>query len=91
MNPLLKGYSISGELYCSSELHIHRAIRLHDQKPVLLKILPHEYPPIQEINRFKYEQSLLQRLESMALSKDPILEQFEHSAVLILEDQGGIP
>ncbi len=53
MKKIIDGYALIEKLYESSDSLIFRAKQDHDNAPVIIKILNHENPTQEELNRFK--------------------------------------
>ncbi|KYC38731.1 guanylate cyclase [Scytonema hofmannii PCC 7110] len=85
----IAGYQITTKLYESSKSLVYRGCRLSDKFPVILKVLKQEYPPPEEIARFKLEYEITRHLTVQGTVRAYSLEQYQHSLVMTVEDFGG--
>jgi serine/threonine protein kinase len=84
------GYRIINQLYAGSGTLVYRGIRETDQYPVVLKLLPEEYPSFAELVRFRNQYVIAQNLTLPTVVKPLALERYRQSYALIMEDVGGI-
>ncbi len=85
----IAGYQITTKLYESSKSLVYRGCRLSDKFPVILKVLKQEYPPPEEIARFKLEYEITRHLTVQGTVRAYSLDQYQHSLVMTVEDFGG--
>ncbi len=88
--PIISGYSITEQIYSSSQTIVYRGVRVKDQKPVVIKLMRIEYPTSQEIIKFRHQYFITQNLEIPGIIKSYSLENYGKSCALIMEDFGGI-
>ena len=87
---VLSGYLVEDKIYESDQTVVFRALREEDSKPVILKVLNHDYPSPAVLDRFRKEYSITRQLENDWVIKAYSLEKYETTLALILEDIGGI-
>ena len=85
----VQGYKNLQEIQEGATTIIYRGIREQDQKPVIIKILKHEYPSLEAITRLKHEYEITKNLERAGIIKPFSLENHQNGLALILEDFGG--
>lgn len=81
---------IKEKLYESPHSLIYRGIREKENKPVILKILQHNYPDPLTLSQFKQEYKILSKLNSSRIVRTYGIEKYQNTLVIILEDFGGI-
>ncbi|MEA5533919.1 AAA family ATPase [Crocosphaera sp. XPORK-15E] len=86
---LIHGYKIQEKIHESSQSLVYRAIREHDQLPVILKNLKQSHPDPITISQFKQEYKILDHLNLPGVIKTYGLEKYQNSLSIILEDFGG--
>ena len=72
------------------ETIVHRAIRVEDDYPVIVKFLKRDYPSFQELLQFRNQYTITKNLALPGVIKTYALENCGNSYALILEDFGGI-
>lgn len=85
----LPGYDIITCIYESAKTEVSRALRLHDQQPVILKQLKNPYPNTVERQRFQHSYELAQQLQLPALVAAYELIITPQRLIMVLEDFGG--
>ncbi len=85
----LSGYQIKEEIQANLRVAIYRGIRKRDGKSVIVKILPAEYPALEEITRLRQEYNIAHPLDCPGIVKAYSLEKYRNGFALILEDFGG--
>ncbi|WP_017719061.1 trifunctional serine/threonine-protein kinase/ATP-binding protein/sensor histidine kinase [Kamptonema formosum] len=85
----LSGYQIQEEIQANLRVAIYRGIRERDSKSVIVKILPAEYPALEEITRLRQEYNIAHPLDCPGIVKAYSLEKYRNGFALILEDFGG--
>jgi diguanylate cyclase (GGDEF)-like protein len=86
---ILSGYTVSNEIYKSTNSTIFRAVRNADQVPVVVKFINKEYPTDLECSYFLREYELTRKFSSDAIIKAYDFVKYNNSYALILEDFGG--
>ena len=85
----ISGYAISEKIYESRRSLIYRAQRKRDGLAVILKQLKNDYPPPEELARFRREYEMTCAIESEGVIKAYELIPYQHSLILVIEDFGG--
>lgn len=83
------GYHISEIIYESRHSLIYRAQRESDGLPVVLKQLKGEYPPPDELARFRREYEMTRTIQSSGIIEVYELLPYQHTLVIVVEDFGG--
>ena len=84
------GYRIDQEIHETEHSRIYRARRLVDSRSVILKTLKEEYPPLDEVVKYKREYEIACSLQTLpSVGKMLALEKAGHRLVLVLEDFQG--
>ncbi len=83
------GYQIKEQLYESAHSIIYRGRCTEDNRPVILKLLKHEYPTPEELARFRREYEMTRDVEIDGVIDVYALESSKNSLVMMLEDFGG--
>jgi predicted ATPase/signal transduction histidine kinase/tRNA A-37 threonylcarbamoyl transferase component Bud32 len=86
---LIPGYSQIQEIQSGLRTVIYRAYSKRTQQPVIIKILKAEFPPDQDIARFKHEYEIISALNISGIVKPYSLETYQNGLALVLEDFGG--
>ncbi len=86
----LAGYQILTQIYESFNSQVYQAIRLSDNRSVILKVLKQEYPTAQELTRYKQEYKTIRSLNFNGAIEAYGLEAYQKTLILILEDFGAI-
>ena len=84
-NYILKNKRFEGSRYA-----IHEGERKEDKKTVLLKFLKSDYPTHHDINRLKFEYSLLQKLKHNSILEVLDIIPFENSLRIVMEYPQGV-
>ncbi len=87
----LVGYCIKEQLYNGSKTLVYRAVREHDQKPVIIKLLKNPYPSFSELVQFRNQYTIAKHLNSSGIIQTYSLEPYKNGYGLVMEDMGGIP
>ncbi len=85
----LPGYHILETLQDGDATVVYRAQRQCDQRPVIIKLLKADYPPVELITRLKQEYRIPQRLDHPGIVPALSLENHQNHFALVLEDFGG--
>ena len=91
LNLTASGHQLIEMIDSTPHMVLYRACRLADNRPVLLKTLPAEYPGLTEITRLKHEYELTRELNLPGLVQALGWEEAGHRPLLIFEDFGGSP
>lgn len=83
------GYTISKEIYKSTNSTIFKAVRNADNVPVVVKFINKEYPTDLECSYFVREYELTRKFSSDRIIKAYDFIKYNNSYALILEDFGG--
>jgi predicted ATPase/signal transduction histidine kinase len=86
----LVNYRITEEVYSGSRTLVYRAIRIHDQLPVVIKFLKNDYPTFSELVQFRNQYIIAKNLNSSHIISTYSLETYNNSYALIMEDFGGV-
>lgn len=86
---LIPGYSQIQEIQSGLRTVIYRAYSKRTQQPVIIKILKAEFPPDQDIARFKHEYEIISALNISGIVKPYSLENYKNGLALVLEYFGG--
>lgn len=89
MTILLSGFSVAEKIFESPNSVAYRALREHDQLPVVLKTPKSHIPPPAERIRYRREYDILHHLDLEDVVRAYGLLPSKNSLVLILEDFGG--
>jgi predicted ATPase/serine phosphatase RsbU (regulator of sigma subunit)/tRNA A-37 threonylcarbamoyl transferase component Bud32 len=85
----IAGYDVRATLHEGSKSAVYRGQRIHDQQPIILKVMQAEYPSLDELGRYRLEYDILTRFDFEGVSRAYDLTQYQNGLVLILEDMGG--
>lgn len=83
------GYEIIKKVYESPDSVVYRAMDNKNNKPVIIKILNHEYPSEARIAQFKYEYEIIKDINVDGLITAYGLRSYNGSLAIIFEDFGG--
>ncbi len=86
----IKGYSIVEQLYNGYRTLVYRAVREHDQKPVVIKLLKNTYPSFNELVQFRNQYTIAKNLNYPGIIQTYSLETYQNAYALVMEDFGGI-
>lgn len=85
----IPGYRIIEEVYSNINTLVYRCQRERDKQPVIVKLLPKEYPSPMELAKFKHQYEITQNLNLPGIIKSYSLENYKNSLFLVLEDIDG--
>ncbi|MBD1939865.1 ATP-binding sensor histidine kinase [Microcoleus sp. FACHB-68] len=85
----IPGYQILALIYESANSLVYRGRREHDNQPVILKLLKHEYPSAAELARYEQEYEITRSLNLEGVVKAYDLLKYQNTSVMVLEDFGG--
>lgn len=87
---IIPGYQVNEQLYESAHSLIYRACREADDVPVVLKVLKGDYPPPEELARFRREYVMTRSLADVeGVIHTYGVEPYHHTLCIVLEDFGG--
>ena len=82
------GIQVLAQIYESDNSVVYRGIREQDHKAVILKVLKQHYPTPSELTRYKQEYEITRNLDIDGVVKAYVLEPYQRTLVIILEDFG---
>ncbi len=89
----LSDFSRVGTLYEGTNTHVFRAVRKHDNQPVVFKTTATAHPSPNEVARYRHEYHVLNSLKQET-AKHVIqaldLFSYDHRPYLVMEDVGGV-
>ncbi len=84
------GYQTLKQIYESHNSLIYRALRQHDQQPVVLKLLKEGFPSPSELTRYRQEYEITRTLHQSGQLSHVIqaysVEKYHNTLVIVLED-----
>ena len=86
-----EGYRIGRQLHRSSDVRISRALRLRDNREVVIKQLDRSQCSRDRLNRFQHEFDILSRLHIEGAIEPLELLQLETGPAIIYADSGSLP
>ncbi|SBS25195.1 Autoinducer 2 sensor kinase/phosphatase LuxQ [Marinomonas spartinae] len=87
---LVPGYTTQSLLFDGRHSLVLRGVRNRDALPVIIKLLKQEFPSVEQLNCFREEFLLQQRLSHIdGICRVLSLEKLGHSLFLVMEDIGG--
>jgi len=86
----LPHYQITEQLHESDRTLVYRGRDLANERPVVIKLMRHEYPSFRELVQFRNQYAIAKNLDIEGILKSYALERYENRYALILEDMGGI-
>src|SRR4051794_7419623 len=89
-HPFLVGYSFNGTLCTGDDSIVYRAIRVQDQRPVLIKTTRRDKPFPREVERLRHEYGVVQPLDLPSVPKVYTWDTSTARPFLALEDCGGV-
>ena len=84
----LPGIAIQSKIYESSNSLVYRGIR-DDGRAIIVKLLKQDYPPPQELTRYKQEYEITRSLNLEGVVKAYSQQDYQRTLVILLEDFGG--
>jgi serine/threonine protein kinase len=84
----IPGYTLAEELYESATSYVYRARRNSDDLPVILKMLKQEYPPPEELARFRREYEITRNLDIEGVIGVHDLQGHKNTLIMVVEDFG---
>ncbi|MDB9511618.1 AAA family ATPase, partial [Kamptonema animale CS-326] len=86
----IPNYKIVETVYSGSRTLVYRAVRTHDQLPVVIKLLKNDYPTFSELVQFRNQYTIAKNLDSPLIVQTYSLEPYQNGYALVMEDFGGI-
>ncbi|WP_373534943.1 AAA family ATPase [Microcoleus sp.] len=86
----IPNYQILETVYSGSRTLVYRAIRTHDQLPVVIKLLKNDYPTFSELVQFRNQYTIAKNLCQPGIIQTYSLEPYQNGYALVMEDFGGI-
>jgi predicted ATPase/signal transduction histidine kinase/ActR/RegA family two-component response regulator len=86
----LAGYHLTEQLYSSTRTIVYRGIREYDRYPVVIKIFQNLFPSFQDLAQLRHQYAIAKKLELPNIIKTFVLETYQNSYALVMEDYGGI-
>ncbi len=86
----LSGYIFLEQIYSGGKTLVYRAIQESNQRPVIIKVLRHEYPTFNELVQFRNQYAIAKNLNLPGIIKTYSLELYQNSYALVMEDFEGI-
>ncbi len=87
----LKGYRYTETVYETPTTIVYRGIRVHDNRPVAIKMLKSELPNKYDIELIEHDYYIAKKLNHSGIIKPYALGSVAHRKVYVMEDFGGIP
>ena len=85
----LANYQITQQIYEGSHSRVYRAMREHDGKSVIIKVLKEEHSTYRELTRYQQEYKIISSLNLEGVIRTYGLEKYQRVLAIILEDFGG--
>ncbi|GAB1537753.1 hypothetical protein NUACC21_04070 [Scytonema sp. NUACC21] len=85
----LAGVTIQSKIYESSASLVYRGIGMLDERSLVVKMLKHSNPSVQELIRYRQEYEIIHSLNVEGVIKAYSLQEYQRTLVIILEDFGG--
>lgn len=82
----ITGYQVTETIYESERTVVYRATRSVDQQPVILKILHHELPSMEDLARFKLEYEIQKEFASDYIVRAHTLQDHGNHLCIVMED-----
>ena len=86
---VLSGYEIIENIYEGARTIVYRGIRNRDRQLVIVKIIKHEHPTLEQITNLRQEFIIAQNLDFEGIVKTYSFDNYYNSFALILEDFSG--
>ncbi|MGI0486770.1 trifunctional serine/threonine-protein kinase/ATP-binding protein/sensor histidine kinase [Pantanalinema rosaneae CENA516] len=88
--PTIPGYTLVEQLYLGSRTAVYRAGQIAQQRPVVIKVLRHEYPSFGELVQFRNQYTIARNLPIPGIVQPLSLEPLDTGYALVMEDWGGM-
>jgi len=86
---LLTGYRLNERLHLGPRFATYRALRLEDERPVVVKLPSTSQPPLRDIACLKHEYEMCRLLDVPGIIRVLSLEESSGNLALVMEDFGG--
>jgi predicted ATPase/signal transduction histidine kinase len=86
----ISNYQAIEAVYTGSRTLVYRAIHIHNELPVVIKLLRNEYPSFSELVQFRNQYTIAKNLNSPLVIQTYSLESYRNSYALVMEDFQGI-
>ncbi|NEO83863.1 MAG: AAA family ATPase [Spirulina sp. SIO3F2] len=86
----LTDYQETELLYTGTRTLVYRALRLKDERPVIVKVLQNPQPPFNELVQFRNQYIIIQNLDSPLIVRPLALERYGNSYALVMPDEGAV-
>lgn len=86
----INSYTVKEKLYESNNSIIYIAVNQQDNKDIIIKMLPKEYPTPEQIAKFKLEYDISSNLKMDGIIKMHKLEQYKHTWYIVMEYFDGL-
>ncbi|MEM8642224.1 MAG: AAA family ATPase [Cyanobacteria bacterium P01_G01_bin.54] len=86
----LEGYQDVESIYTGARTLVHRAVRLQDEQPVIVKVLRNPHPHFNELVQFRNQYVITRHLEHPHILRPLALERYGNGYALVMPDRGAI-
>jgi predicted ATPase/signal transduction histidine kinase len=86
----LPGYKLREQIYSGTRTLVYRGVKESNDLPVIIKLLRHEYPSLNELVQFRNQYTIAKNLNLPGIIKTYSLEPYQNGYALVMEDFGGI-
>jgi len=86
----LPGYKLREQIYSGTRTLVYRGVKESNDLPVIIKLLQHEYPSLNELVQFRNQYTIAKNLNLPGIIKTYSLEPYQNGYALVMEDFGGI-
>ncbi|MGB0560767.1 MAG: trifunctional serine/threonine-protein kinase/ATP-binding protein/sensor histidine kinase [Spirulinaceae cyanobacterium] len=86
----LAGYQDVESIYAGTRTLVHRAIRLKDKQPVIVKVLRNPHPHFSELVQFRNQYVITRHLEHPHIVRPLNLERYGNGYALVMPDRGAV-
>ncbi len=88
--PDIFGYAIVEQLYLGTRTAVYRAVQTAQQRPVVIKVLRHDYPSFGELVQFRNQYTIAKNLSIPGIVQPLSLEPLGNGYALVMENCGGV-
>jgi PAS domain S-box-containing protein len=88
-NHTLPNHTITDTLYESERTTIFRALSKADNESVILKLISSDFPKAPDLNQYRQEYEITQRLDIDGVIRSKSLEKIGNQLMIVFEDTGG--
>jgi PAS domain S-box-containing protein len=86
----ISGYTRLEQIYRGTRTIVYRAVQTETQRPVVIKVLHHDYPSFSELVHFRNQYTVTKNLSIPGIVQPLSLESLGNSYALVMEDLGSI-